>query len=712
MVWNEQQWLQQYRSTSKPKKPKAKRRDTLDPMTLSDPLSRLVLQPRIKPEEPREQRQEDVQQENGEQRQEEEEAFYFVKPDADIGVQPQQIPQGDQGDQQKSGDQGDQGDQQKSGDQGEQKIEDLEGKPPAVGEMDTVMTERGLKSPFHWKSYEHLRGCAEFNNKAPLWNLFDRQTNDTKKRIIDNLIAQKIIKVGAKKPEFGIWAKFKKFIGKDALDWNKFSAVCRQTIQSVKEAGKGGTGTETGGSGGSGGEEKGTYDTVAGYADMGKTGAKLGLSVASAGLDKFGQKVVDSKNNLKQVNASTALAQSEGMSIDGVGSGTMKGMLGMSTASNSLGIVGNIKTAVDDVRAIGDKDTDKMTTAADTARGVSNLAEMSSNTANLARAAGDLSTGKIGGAVSNAALTQAVGIGAIVGGGAKLTQGILNTIQTSKHIDSLEGVMSGTKNDQMRSAADQAKFAEEQKRRVGIGDIAQGATMIVGGSLVLALGISNPIGLAILAVAGVFAGIVAAVNWWKGANRTRKLIDEHQTFGPEVKGMKSKFDEQAAKYDQEQKAYDQQVAAEREGMGWWDSLKTRFSKKDMKAQPPKKPELVENVQKETGIGDRLLGALVGGKENSKEMEVFRRITVQKHGFSDIDDYSSFHQTTTAEYLHGLLRQGTTEEARQTPDWQEAQKVVLGLGLKVDPKLFEIDEKQKPPVVRKGIPEMARIKKSL
>ncbi|MEI7926535.1 MAG: hypothetical protein WCI61_10170, partial [Chloroflexota bacterium] len=70
-----------------------------------------------------------------------------------------------------------------------------------------------------------------------------------------------------------------------------------------------------------------------------------------------------------------------------------------------------------------------------------------------------------------------------------------------------------------------AATAETQRQRVVDGGVtaARGAASVAGGAILLALGLTNPIGLGLLAAAAIAGGAYALYKWWRGKKANKEL---------------------------------------------------------------------------------------------------------------------------------------------------------------------------------------------
>jgi len=158
-------------------------------------------------------------------------------------------------------------------------------------------------------------------------------------------------------------------------------------------------------------------------------------------------------------------------------------------------------------------------------RGLSALSAAAQSSASAARSIeaarlGVNASQNVGNAVMAGAGTAAAGLSIATGsidvirgvGGAALAQSRMGELRTVAGLSDREGVK-----DQARYAAGK----QEQKRDDRLITAGKGALGVIGGGLLLGLGLTNPVGLALITGAALIGGGVALYRWWQGRKKVK-----------------------------------------------------------------------------------------------------------------------------------------------------------------------------------------------
>ncbi len=425
-----------------------------------------------------------------------------------------------------------------------------------------------------------------------------------------------------------------KAVGYEKIDWAKLSGLMRTMIRDEKSGNKA-----------SGPKED--PSKVLDYMNYGKLG---GTAVA-----KGGEKIADLQSG--KVDGESFLSATRIKDGVDTGSKAQQTTLGFNVAGSGVGLFGDALSGIDAGKRLANKDSDAVGDASAGLDLAKTGASMSNNLVNLVKASGDLA-GKSGAVMSAAQLGLALGIGQIIGGTAELTKGILNVIDGAggrKRMNELRAKMETLKESvepKMYASVMQALDVAEAQILSGASDIITGAAGIVGGALLIALGISNPIGLIVIGAAGIVGGVIAAYKWKKKQDSMRKLVDEHPAFKEKIGALSNKY--RGAKEQDEKRG------------------------KDAKPDP-----FVKYIDDHAGVGDSVKGKLTGGKDNDGPKEAIRRIVLQEHGFVDVQDYQTFHNETLGQYLYAVLQKGepSTVDPAIKSEVEAAASVVSTLGIK-------------------------------
>jgi hypothetical protein len=425
-----------------------------------------------------------------------------------------------------------------------------------------------------------------------------------------------------------------KAIGYEKIDWAKLSSLMRTMIRDEK----------------SGNKATGPKDDPSKALDY-MNYAKLGGTAVAKG----GEKIADLQSG--KVDGESFLSATRIKDGVDTGSKAQQTTLGFNVAGSGVGLLGDALSGIDAGKRLANKDSDGVGDASAGLDLAKTGASMSNNIVNLVKASGDLA-GKSGAVMSAAQLGLALGIGQIVGGTAELVKGILNTVDGAsglKRMNALRAKMESLKDvvePKMYASVMQALDVAHAQVLSGVSDIITGAAGIVGGALLIALGVSNPIGLIVIGAAGIVGGVIAAYKWKKKQDSMRKLVDNHPAFKEKIGALSNKY--RGAKEQEEKRG------------------------KDAKPDP-----FVKYIDDHAGVGDSVKGKLTGGEDNDGPKEAIRRIVLQEHGFVDVQDYQTFHNETLGQYLYAVLQKGepSTVDPAIKSEVEAAASVVSTLGIK-------------------------------
>ena len=141
---------------------------------------------------------------------------------------------------------------------------------------------------------------------------------------------------------------------------------------------------------------------------------------------------------------------------------------------------------------------------------------------------------------------------AIALGGAQMLSGGYGAYKAHKSAKALEGIKTGTEKEQVRESAAAAQEAQKSKRTQSLITAGKGAVTVAGGAVLMAAGISNPVGWGILAAAGLIAGAAFIIKrvWQRqqGKKLVEQKMEEHRLAleaweaSPDPKGPKPVLD--------------------------------------------------------------------------------------------------------------------------------------------------------------------------
>jgi hypothetical protein len=456
-----------------------------------------------------------------------------------------------------------------------------------------------------------------------------------------------------------------KVAGYEKVKWGKLTAIMR-SVAEAKAQGKNGKGAA---------KELKEDPSILNDVHAGLSGAN---SAGDALNDLAGGKASTViEGNVHKLSVGKQVKAVDGVDTRGAANAAA---LGFSSMGAGLGLIGDASEAYANFKGLKNDDHDGFTKGAHGLGVMKNLSEASNHVATGTRAIADLSAGSTGAVMTAAQLGMALGVGQIVGGTAELVKGILDIVsgeQGKKKLNALKeklGKLEDAVPPKMLGAVWTALESAEGRTMAGISEVISGSTAIVGGALLLALGISNPIGAIVVGVGAAIGGIIAAYKWKKAADAQRKLIDEHPTFKGPIADLTDRYKKDTASYEEKVTAYKEKNGA----------LTRAANSLSGKGGAPKPSPFVSYIDERTGVGDSAKGKIAGGKDNDGTKEAIRRIVLQEHGFVDTADYQLFHNETLSKYLHGVLVQGDpqhVEDPALKAEIDSAATVVASLGLK-------------------------------
>jgi hypothetical protein len=456
-----------------------------------------------------------------------------------------------------------------------------------------------------------------------------------------------------------------KVAGYEKVKWSKLTAIMR-TVAEAKAKGESGKGAA-----------KQLKEDPSILGDI-----HGGLKKANAAGDSLNDLAGGKAAMMVEGNVHKLSVSKQMKAVDGVSTGNAANTAALSFSSidAGLGLIGDASQAYANFKGLKNDDHDGFTKGSHALGMTKNLAEASNHVATGTRAIADLAGGATGTVMTAAQLGMALGIGQIVGGTAELVKGILDIVggeQGKKKLNALKEKLSAIEDavpPKMHGAVLQALESAEGRTIAGISEVITGSTAIVGGALLLALGISNPIGAIIVGAGAVIGGIIAAYKWKKAADAQRKLVDEHPTFKGPIADLTDR-------YKKDTESYQEKLTAYKEKNGLLARAKNSVTGS---GDAPKPTPFVSYIDDHAGVGDAVKGKLAGGKDNDGTKEAIRRIVLQEHGFVDVGDYQDFHNDTLSKYLHGVLVQGDpqkVEDPALKAEIDAAATVVSSLGLK-------------------------------
>ncbi len=131
-----------------------------------------------------------------------------------------------------------------------------------------------------------------------------------------------------------------------------------------------------------------------------------------------------------------------------------------------------------------------------------------------------------GQAISGGA-TMAAGVAGVIGGAAYLGSGLVGVYKANERENILNKMSEKAKEGNDTKLAEAAKLAASTQtihKTASAGTALKGATMIVGGALILAMA-TNPVGWILMGVAGIIGGLVAVKRLWDKAKRKTEVVD-------------------------------------------------------------------------------------------------------------------------------------------------------------------------------------------
>jgi hypothetical protein len=159
------------------------------------------------------------------------------------------------------------------------------------------------------------------------------------------------------------------------------------------------------------------------------------------------------------------------------------------------------------------------------AKGVSALSAAAQSSATAARSIeaarlGMNASTNVGNAVMAGAGTAAAGL-SIATGSVDVLRGTIGAGIAESRRRELNAIGDRTENDQVRDLAYTAGTAQKDKRNDRLITAGKGALAVAGGAVLLAAGLTNPIGLGLLAGAALIGGGVALYRWWQGRKKVK-----------------------------------------------------------------------------------------------------------------------------------------------------------------------------------------------
>ncbi|WP_209810325.1 hypothetical protein [Ammoniphilus resinae] len=263
---------------------------------------------------------------------------------------------------------------------------------------------------------------------------------------------------------------------KKTVDWEKFSAVCRE-VQQLKIDDDSGDGAQD-------------------YARYGIAGGSVGLGSARGAAN-----IADLAGDSGGAVAATRMAPF-GAALGALGSGMQiyEAYEKQSSSLSTYDSMQNIGTG-----ALG---------------GLADMTRSSAQTAETART--------MAGAVANSAATTVAGAAAVVGGAAYLAGGLYGVKkhhERTKNLRNLENQADLKDDPTLSQAASLGKKTQAFNRTTSGATAAKGAAMIVGGALILA-GV-GPAGWILLGAAGLIVGAAAIYKFFKKRARKEEVVDRY-----------------------------------------------------------------------------------------------------------------------------------------------------------------------------------------